>query len=272
MQSGLPRRTGCLEPSAILELCILELWSAPPIHTLHQCCAVNHCCNRAASARLRQLDTLRICLEEDGCNVAGTTSTSVLTRVLMRTCSFHLASVHLYGLTNITDAALAPLASCHALRSVGLCYCSKLTVGINRSLPSSISDLKIAGCYQMYEHIGELAKFPLDIHVCPLGLREVEDQAFHGFRFIDPSLRAGIRRGRSCNVLAHVDASERPAECGRVPDIHGRLCTSEVWHASSFDWLECTDQLHLVDPIGPFGWTRTRCAECPQANTRIDPL
>ena len=135
-----------------------------------------------------------------------------------------LRELRLHGLTRITDDALSPMSRVPLpfLGVVGLTCCSRLTVDVRRHLPPSVRELHVAGCQLMSGSLDELSAYTLDVHVCPHGLRAVEEQAREGFRFLCPALRAGVRLGSTC-CAGQV--------CAFCPDAR-----FETWHASLADW------------------------------------
>ena len=230
----------------------------PSAYTLSQAAAVSHAWNKAIQLLRSQINPHVNISVFDGSHAVSTTD-RVVHRVL--TSSPHtLAELHLHGLEHIYDGALRSLVERQRLRLVSLTYCTRLTTGIRRFLPKSVRELRIAGCISMYRALAELAAiYTLDVHICPRGVQLVEEQALAGFRFVDPSMRAGIRCGPlhsclACSSCTETSSGQEPANlCAVVPDIHGDT-QPESWHASSFDWgffAEREDEEEGRPPVSP---------------------
>jgi hypothetical protein len=226
--------------------CVMELWMGSSAYTLSQASSVSHAWSASIRLLRSQINpTVNISVDDALHANAPQTTDRVVHRVL--TSSPHtLAELHLHGLERISDHALCSLVERRRLRLVSLTYCTRLTTGIRRYLPPSVRELRVAGCISMYRALAELATlYTLDVHVCPRGLQLVEEQALAGFRFVDPSMRAGIRCGplHSCSACTssrtEASSGHEPSTpvtlCAVVPDFYGAT-QPELWHASSFDW------------------------------------
>ena len=222
-----------------------ELWlSHLETFTLHRCMAVSKAWNQCVRKRLAFSANVSS-LDNNGAHIDD----RIIRRILLHS---PIMELHLHGLTNITDDALEPLWKQRGLRLVSLTYCTGLTTAIGRHLPPSVRELRISGCHRMYSHLTELRVPTLDIHVCEPAVKGVEHQALRGFRFVDPALRAGVRQGTACKCphsttgLLAIDCA---SDCKRIPDISGVLRPPEIWHASSFDWMETASAFQSPDGV-----------------------
>jgi hypothetical protein len=212
--------------------CIACLWLPPDCFSLNQCLVVSTAW-RSAALRKRGDQTVVTILSQVGTlsRIGRLTNDLVLQRAL---ASFHMrvCELHLHSLSMITDAALVPLTRLLSLRTLGLTYCTGLTVACKHSLPRSVAELHVAGCRRMYPTLHKLEEsgLLLDIHICERALQLVETHALCGFRFVDPALRAGVRKGPRCACKM------TSGECSLIPDVLGDVRQPELWHASSFDW------------------------------------
>ena len=215
---------------------VADLWLTPgSTFTLETCKAVSHTWRRLACEE-RFHRCLTISVNTETAVVMKRTTAPVVKRLLFPSIS----DLSLHGLL-LCDTALQPLLCLTSLRMVRLTYCTNLTTAVKSSLPSSVVELYVAGCHKMYRHLNDLSMFCLDIHVCKRALELVEEHSLSGFRFVDPALRLGVREGRCCLVGCS------DAICPSIPDIHGRHRDPELWHASSFDWVEGSSQIALCD-------------------------
>ena len=188
---------------------------------------------RHAAQQLLAQPVLRISSLVDGVVACARTNDRVFGQLL--TSSAWLTELHLHGLTSISDNALRSLID-HPLRVASLTYCTSLTAAMVKSLPKTVVDLRIAGCHNLYAELPRLSRlYTLDVHVCAAAEREVERQAHGGFRFVDPALRMGIRMGVRAACTCGAEQCEA---CEPIPDVRGVVRAPEIWHASSFDWLE----------------------------------
>ena len=211
---------------------VVDLWlEYASIFTLYQCSAVSHSWRDAARTELRAKRTLAISSKVDGNILCGRTNDRVLRSILCTACQ--LTELHLHGLSFISDDALYGLAQ-HPIRIAGFTYCTSLTASVRYYLPSTVADLRIAGCHRAYPdiaHLQELDGITLDIHVCAPAVQEVEAQARGGFRYVDPAMRLGVRQGAVCSCRSPTSKA-----CSPIPDVRGACRVPELWHASSFDW------------------------------------